>query len=94
MFLQCILKVICNTIAYSLSSEFNSVLFLKIFRYLHLWPLDSLLRSNSNLHEINPSRLSEASKYVIPEGGLQEGLCSQILILSKKEKKYSGQRPS
>ena len=51
-------------------------------RHTDFWSLASLLSSNANLTEIDPSRLEEIDQYVVPEGGLTEGLCKQIILLS------------
>ena len=51
-------------------------------RHIGLWSLESLLDSNRNLVEVGPQRNPE--EFVIPEGGIVEGLCSKVLVLSKQ----------
>lgn len=52
-------------------------------RHLHMWHLDSLLRSNNNLQEINPERAQESSQYRLPEGGVKAGLQGKMLMLRR-----------
>lgn len=49
--------------------------------HLGLWSLRDLLESNGNLLEVDPQR-SNPLEYVIPDGGLKEGIQNKIIILS------------
>ena len=51
-------------------------------KHLGLWSLKDLLQSNGNLKEIDPKR-SDSVDYVIPEGGIIEGLRNKILLIEK-----------
>ena len=53
-------------------------------RHMGLWSWDQLKRSNGNLVEAAPQRTGPG-EYVIPPGGVREGLCSQAVILSTEE---------
>ncbi|XP_005104361.1 UPF0692 protein C19orf54 homolog [Aplysia californica] len=48
-------------------------------KHTGLWALSDLLRSNNNLEEAGPERC--ADDYVIPEGGVRQGLNSQMVVL-------------
>ena len=48
-------------------------------KHTGLWLLSDLLASNSNLIEVGPDRSHE--EFVLPEGGITEGLCSQTVTL-------------
>lgn len=48
-------------------------------RRMGLWSYGGLLGSNVNLSEVDPGRPPD--DYVIPDGGIAEGLCSQALVL-------------
>ena len=48
-------------------------------RHLSLWRLDQLLASAGNLRELGPQR--SYGNYVLPDCGLEESLCSQIVLL-------------
>lgn len=50
--------------------------------HLGLWKLKDLLESNSNLVELDPKR-TRPGEYVIPDGGIEEGLCGKALLISK-----------
>ena len=50
--------------------------------HLGLWSFKDLLESNRNLLEVDPKR-SDCANYVVPVGGLQEGLQNKILIIGK-----------
>ncbi|KAK3093344.1 hypothetical protein FSP39_014291 [Pinctada imbricata] len=49
-------------------------------RYTAVWSLDSLLKSNSQLHEVEPERMEDRDSYVLPDR-LEEDLCSKIIFL-------------
>ncbi|KXJ22741.1 UPF0692 protein C19orf54 homolog [Exaiptasia diaphana] len=52
-------------------------------RHVGVWSWKELKESNANLVEYCPNK--ESSKdFVLPEGGLREGLCKKILYLKKK----------
>ena len=50
-------------------------------RHMGLWSLKELVESNQNLVEVSPQR-DGCEEYVIPMGGIVEGLCSKTLVLS------------
>ena len=50
-------------------------------RHLGLWRLDQLLASVNNLRELGTQRSHE--NYVLPDCGLEESLCSQIVLLHR-----------
>ncbi len=53
-------------------------------RYMGLWSWTELKRSNENLLEIDPQR-TQPGEYVFPtSGGINEGLCNQIVIVSNQ----------
>lgn len=52
----------------------------KSLRY-QLWPLETLVRSNSQLREMDPKRAADGTPYVLPQGGLEEGLAGQVVLL-------------
>lgn len=49
-------------------------------RHVGLWDLELLLDSNRNLASIGPRH--DASKFVVPDGGVAEGLSGQVLLLA------------
>ncbi|TRY88459.1 hypothetical protein DNTS_018884 [Danionella cerebrum] len=53
----------------------------KSLRY-QLWNLESLAQSNNQLKEIDPQRAGDGTSYVLPSGGVQEGLAGQVLLLN------------
>ncbi|XP_075043125.1 actin maturation protease isoform X2 [Mixophyes fleayi] len=56
----------------------------KSLRY-QLWEYGSVSCSNSQLLQLDPKRASDGNIYVIPEGGLQDGLNAKILLLRRSE---------
>lgn len=50
--------------------------------HLGLWKFTDLLESNKNLVEVDPKR-TRPGEYVIPEGGIERGLCGKALLVSK-----------
>ena len=48
-------------------------------RHLALWPLDILAESNRNLTELDPRKKVE--NFVLPQGGLLEGLNSKTVVV-------------
>jgi len=52
-------------------------------RHIGLWKYRELLQSNRNLVEVGLS-MTCSGDYVIPDGGIKEGLCSKVLVLSRK----------
>ncbi|XP_056394523.1 actin maturation protease [Hyla sarda] len=52
----------------------------KSLRY-QLWEYGALSRSNSQLLHLDPKRSSDGNVYVVPEGGVQAGLCGKTLLL-------------
>lgn len=51
-------------------------------KYTGVWSLEDLFLSNANLIEVAPERTSD--EYVIPSGGIDAGLRSQVLIIQSK----------
>lgn len=51
--------------------------------HLGLWKFSDLLESNKNLLEVDPKR-TRPGEYIIPCGGIKEGLCGKALIISNK----------
>ena len=49
----------------------------------HLWPLDQLLRSNSQLNELDPLIAEHMEEYVIPAGGVSAGLKNKVVCLQR-----------
>lgn len=49
--------------------------------HLGLWSLRDLMRSNDNLIEVDPQR-SNQQEYVIPSGGLEDGLKNKIVLVT------------
>ncbi|XP_048024932.1 UPF0692 protein C19orf54 homolog isoform X3 [Megalobrama amblycephala] len=52
----------------------------KSLRY-QLWRFELVTQSNSQLNEMAPQRASDGTRYVLPVGGVQEGLAGQVLLL-------------
>ncbi|XP_056126205.1 actin maturation protease isoform X3 [Rhinichthys klamathensis goyatoka] len=52
----------------------------KSLRY-QLWKFEVLTQSNSQLKELDPQRASDGTRYVVPLGGVQDGLAGQVLLL-------------
>ncbi|XP_046689270.1 UPF0692 protein C19orf54 homolog [Homalodisca vitripennis] len=52
-------------------------------KYLAVWPLDTLQQSNDNLMELDPKRVKDEKEYVIPAGGVKEGLASTFILIEK-----------
>ena len=59
-------------------------------RHTAVWTLESFETSNANLFELDPSKEEEAGQYLIPEGGVHEGLCGKVVVMffSNVEKRY------
>lgn len=51
--------------------------------HLGLWKFSDLLESNKNLLEVDRKR-TRPGEYIIPCGGIKEGLCGKALVISKK----------
>ena len=51
----------------------------------HLWPLEQLLQSNSQLTEIDPQIVAHIEDYVIPEGGINTGLKDKVVCFQRKK---------
>ncbi|XP_069799571.1 actin maturation protease isoform X2 [Dendropsophus ebraccatus] len=58
----------------------------KSLRY-QLWEFRALSRSNSQLLQLDPKRTTDGNVYVVPEGGVQAGLCGKILLLKHPAQK-------
>lgn len=54
-------------------------------RYLSIWPLMDLRLSNDNLMELSPVREKDEKEYLLPPGGVEAGLCSQFILLHKRD---------
>ncbi|CAB1348551.1 unnamed protein product [Coregonus sp. 'balchen'] len=52
----------------------------KSLRY-QLWRLDKVAQSNAQLREIDPQRSWEGTQYVVPKGGVEAGMASQVVLL-------------
>lgn len=52
----------------------------KSLRY-QLWRFELVTQSNSQLKEMSPQRAGDGTRYVLPLGGVQEGLAGQVLLL-------------
>jgi hypothetical protein len=50
-------------------------------RHLSAWPLSDLVESNENLRQLDPERQASELEYIVPEGGLQEGLCGKAILI-------------
>ena len=51
-------------------------------KHIGLWSYKELLQSNRNLVEVGPW-MTCSKDYVIPDGGINKGLCSNVLVLSR-----------
>ncbi|KAL7870419.1 hypothetical protein SRHO_G00079160 [Serrasalmus rhombeus] len=52
----------------------------KSLRY-QLWKLETVAQSNAQLKEMDPQRASDGTHYVLPPGGVEEGLAGQVVLL-------------
>lgn len=50
-------------------------------RHTGLWPIKDIMQSNANLLELQPN--FSLSDYVMPTGGMQDGLCGKAVLLNK-----------
>ncbi|XP_060778979.1 actin maturation protease isoform X2 [Neoarius graeffei] len=57
----------------------------KSLRY-QLWKLETVAQSNAQLREMDPQRAGDGSYYVLPPGGVEEGLAGQVVLLYPSEK--------
>lgn len=46
-----------------------------------LWSMDSVAKSNEQLRTMDPERADDGTQYVVPEGGLEEGLAGRVVLL-------------
>ncbi|XP_065348275.1 actin maturation protease [Cloeon dipterum] len=68
-------------VANYLPSNFIHVLALQgKSRLLSAWPLLALAASNENLFQFDPEREASDLEYIVPEGGLRQGLCGKALL--------------
>ncbi len=58
----------------------------KSLRY-QLWKFELVTQSNSQLKEMDPQRASDGTRYVLPPGGVQDGLAGQVLLLHTNTQK-------
>ncbi|XP_075463066.1 actin maturation protease isoform X2 [Ascaphus truei] len=56
----------------------------KSLRY-QLWEYYSVSHSNQQLKKFDPKRASDGNVYVVPEGGVESGLCGQTVLLHPRE---------
>ncbi|MCJ8733136.1 hypothetical protein PDJAM_G00219650 [Pangasius djambal] len=52
----------------------------KSLRY-QLWKLETVAQSNAQLREMDPQRAGDGAYYVLPPGGVEEGLAGQVVLL-------------
>uniref|UniRef100_A0A4W3KEZ8 Actin maturation protease n=1 Tax=Callorhinchus milii TaxID=7868 RepID=A0A4W3KEZ8_CALMI len=52
----------------------------KSLRY-QMWEYQRVLESNAQLREFDPKRATDGTAYVVPKGGVQSGLCGNVLLL-------------
>lgn len=52
----------------------------KSCRY-QLWSYDQVCESNAQLTDFSPKRAADGKVYVVPAGGVQEGLCGKAVLL-------------
>ncbi|KAA0714846.1 UPF0692 protein C19orf54 -like protein [Triplophysa tibetana] len=52
----------------------------KSLRY-QLWKFETVAQSNTQLEEMDPQRVNDGTYYVLPSGGVQEGLAGQVVLL-------------
>ncbi|XP_072557078.1 actin maturation protease isoform X1 [Paramormyrops kingsleyae] len=52
----------------------------KSLRY-QLWSLELLTQSNAQLKEMDPQRAADGSVYIVPQGGVGQGLAGQVVLL-------------
>lgn len=57
----------------------------KSLRY-QLWKLETVAQSNAQLREMDPQRAGDGSYYVLPPGGVEEGLAGQVVLLHTSDK--------
>lgn len=53
-------------------------------RYVSAWKFADLQQSNDNLHDLGTKRKSDENVYLIPEGGLREGIASKWIVFEKR----------
>ncbi|XP_076850689.1 actin maturation protease isoform X2 [Brachyhypopomus gauderio] len=49
--------------------------------HYQLWEFTSVTQSNAQLKEMDPQRASDGTHYVLPPGGVEEGLAGQVVLL-------------
>ena len=49
--------------------------------HTHLWSLQQLLESNSNLRELDPQIAAHVQQYKASVASVEQGLCNQLVIL-------------
>lgn len=60
----------------------------KSLRY-QLWKLETVAQSNAQLREMDPKRAGDGSYYVLPPGGVEEGLAGQVVLLYTSQTNWS-----
>lgn len=50
-------------------------------RHPALWTYQSLAQSNANLIELSPHRANDCFSYVLPVGGVKDGLCDKAIFI-------------
>lgn len=56
----------------------------KSLRY-QLWKFETVTESNRQLKEMDPQRANDGTSYVVPPGGVAEGLAGQVVLLHTKD---------
>ncbi|XP_028817590.1 actin maturation protease isoform X2 [Denticeps clupeoides] len=57
----------------------------KSLRY-QLWHLETVAQSNAQLRELDPHRANDGTHYVLPPGGVEEGLAGKVVLLHTRAK--------
>ncbi|XP_065206593.1 actin maturation protease [Planococcus citri] len=53
-------------------------------RYAAIWKYTALQESNDNLRELGTKRLNDGKNYILPAGGVKEGIASQWILFKRK----------
>ena len=52
-------------------------------KHTGVWTIPELLASNSQLRELDPNKSTE--EFVVPEGGVEQGLCGQMVRIFRSD---------